>query len=165
MPRRLLRCLAAGLAAALLGGPAAPAQTPPPPALAVPLQGEPFPARIERIDDDWTIHLQTGDAPRAIAARELQRWGAFADTSRLMQIALADGGLLVAQLARIADDKLIADGEICGRVELPLKRVRGVILDPPASAAERDRLWERMLTAQAWRTNCCSGTAIRFAGF
>ena len=105
-------------------------------------------ARVERIDDDWTVQFQTADAPRAVAARDLQRWGQYADTSRLMQFVLADGSLLVAQLARIAEDKLVVDGELCGRLEIPLARVRGLIADPPPSAADRDRLLEQIIAAQ-----------------
>ncbi len=140
--------LVAGLAAALLVAPATLAQQPPAPATAVPLDGEPFPARVERIEDDWTVRFQTADAPRAVAARDLQRWGEYADTFRLMQFVLADGSLLVAQLAQLADDKLVAESEICGRVEIPLNQARGVIVDPPPSAAERDRLLDRILAAQ-----------------
>jgi hypothetical protein len=140
--------LVAGLTLALSAAPAAVAQLPPAPARAVPLDGEAFWARVERIDDDWTVQFQTADAPRAVAARDLQRWGQYADTSRLMQIVLADGSLLVAQLARIAEDKLVVDGELCGRLEIPLARVRGWIADPPAAAADRDRLLEQIVAAQ-----------------
>lgn len=140
--------LVTGLALALLAAQAAMDQVPPASALAVPLDGAAFPARVERIDDDWTVHFQTAEAPRAVAARDLQRWGEYADTCRLMQIVLADGSLLVAQLARIAEDKLAVDGETCGRLEIPLARARGLIVDPPPSAADRDRLLEQIATAQ-----------------
>ena len=140
--------LVTGLVLVLLAAQAAMAQVPPAPALAVPLDGDAFPARVERIDDDWTVQFQTADAPRAVAARDLQRWGQYADTFRLMQIVLADGSLLVAQLARIAEDKLAVDGELCGRLEIPLARARGLIVDPPPSAADRDRLLEQIAAAQ-----------------
>jgi hypothetical protein len=140
--------LATGLSLVLLVAQAAMAQVLPAPARAVPLDGDPFPARVERIDDDWTVQFQTTAAPRAVAARELQRWGDYADTYRLMQIVLADGSLLVAQLAQIAEDKLTVDGELCGRLEIPLARARGLIVDPPPSPTERDRLLEQIAAAQ-----------------
>ena len=115
---------------------------------AVPLDGEAFPARVQRIDADWTVHFKTTDASRTVPAKDLARWGDYTESFRLMHIVLADGSLLVAEIARLADDKLVVDGEICGRVEIPLAKVRGVVLDPPASAAQRDRLWERIATAQ-----------------
>ena len=148
LPEIPASCLVTGLVLVLLAAPATMAQVPPAPALAVPLDGEPFPARVERIDDDWTIQFQTADAPRAVAARDLQRWGQYADTFRLTQIVLADGSLLVAQLAQIAEDKLTVDGELCGRLEIPLARARGLIVDPPPSPTDRDRLLEQIAAAQ-----------------
>jgi hypothetical protein len=148
-PRRLtFSGLVASLTLVLLSAQAALAQVPPALARAVPLDGEAILARVERIDDDWTVQFQTADAPRAVAARDLQRWGQYADTFRLMQIVLADGSLLVAQVARIAEDKLVVDGELCGRLEIPLARVRGLIADPPPAAADRDRLLEQIVAAQ-----------------
>ncbi len=140
--------LVTGLALVLLAAQAAMGQVPPATSLAVPLDGDAFSARVERIADDWTVQFQTAAAPRAVAARDLQRWGQYADTFRLTQFVLADGSLLVAQLARIAEDKLIVDGELCGRLEIPLARARGLIVDPPPSAADRDRLLEQIAVAQ-----------------
>jgi hypothetical protein len=65
-----------------------------------------------------------------------------------MQIVLADGSLLVAEISRLAEEKLVVDGELSGRAEIPLAQVRGVVLDPPPSSADRDRLWERIAAAQ-----------------
>ena len=115
---------------------------------AVLLDGTPLAARLAQIDDDWTIHFDADSGRRTVAAADLVRWGEYADTCRLMQIMLADGSLLVAQLAELADEKLVVDGEACGRLELPLARVRGVIVDPPPSAAARDRLWDQIAAAQ-----------------
>ena len=123
-------------------------QPDPRPARAVPIDGEVFSACVERIDADWTVHLRTADASQTVPVRDLVRWGDYADSFRYMQILLTDGSLLVAEIARLADDKLIADGEICGRVEIPLAKVRGVVLDPPPSVSQRDELWERITASQ-----------------
>lgn len=127
---------------------AASGQSDPPPARAVPIDGEVFSARIERIDADWTVHLRAADASQSVPARDLVRWGSYADSFRYMQIVLADGSLLVAEIARLADEKLVADGEICGRVDIPLAKVRGVVLDPSPYTSDRDELWERITTSQ-----------------
>jgi hypothetical protein len=37
---------------------------------------------------------------------------------------------------------------MCGRAEIPLAKVRGVVLDPPPSRADRDRQWEQIAAAQ-----------------
>ena len=148
MEPRTWIALAVFSALVLLVAPAASAQSPSAPSRAVPLDGDAFPARLERIDADWTLQFQTAEAPRALPAKDLLRWGEYADSFRLMQIVLADGSLLVAQLAQIADDKLVVDGEICGRLEIPLARTRGLVVDPPPSAADRDRLLEQIATAQ-----------------
>jgi hypothetical protein len=119
-----------------------------PPPRAVLLDGGGFAAHVARIDADWTVEFETDAAPRTVAAKDLVRWGEYADSFQLMQVILADGSLLVAQMAHLADEKLVVDGESCGRLEIPLARVRGVIIDPPPSAAARDRLWEQIAAAQ-----------------
>ena len=119
-----------------------------PPRRAVLLDGQSLAAGLVQIDEDWTIHFAADSGPRTIVPADLVRWGEYADTCQLMQIMLADGSLLVAQLAQLADEKLVVDGETCGRLEIPLARVRGVIVDPPPSAAARDRLWDQMAAAQ-----------------
>ena len=45
----------------LLSARSALGQSAPPLRRAVPLDGEAFPARVERIEADWTIHLKTAD--------------------------------------------------------------------------------------------------------
>jgi hypothetical protein len=120
----------------------------PPSLRAVRLGGEPFAARVAQIDADWTIHFETDAASQVLAAKDLVRWGEYADSFRLMQVVLADGSLLVAQIAQLADERLAVDGEMCGRLEIPLARVRGVIVDPPPSPAARDRLWEQLAAVQ-----------------
>lgn len=132
----------------LLSAGSANGQSAPPLLRAVPLDGEAFPARVQRIDADWTVHWETSTGPRTTPVKDLARWGDYGDSFRLMHLVLADGSLLAAEIARLADDKLVVDGELWGRAEIPLAKVRGVILDPPPSAADRDRLWERIATAQ-----------------
>jgi hypothetical protein len=127
---------------------AQPAISQQPPPRAVLRDGESFAARVEQIDAEWTVHFDAGAARRAVAATDLVRWGEYADSFRLMQVVLADGSLLVAQIARLADEKLVVDGESCGRLEIPLARARGVIVDPPPAAVDRDRLWEQIAAAQ-----------------
>lgn len=118
------------------------------PASAVLLDGESFAARIERIEADWTIRFQSATGTRSVAARDLFRWGRWTDSFRLMQIILADDSLLVAQIAGLVDERLVVDGEVCGRLELPLAALRGVLVDPPPAAEERDRLVAQIAAAQ-----------------
>lgn len=123
-------------------------QPAPPLRRTVPVEGEAFPARVERIEADWTVHLKTAGARRPVPAKDLVRWGDYADSFRWMHVVLADGSLLSAEIAHLADEKLAVDGELCGRLEIPLAKVRAVVLDPPPAASQRDRIWERITTAQ-----------------
>ena len=136
----------AALVLLLLPARFAQSQLPPPRAVLVDDQ---FPAtEVERIGTDWTIQFQTEAGPRSVAAEDLVRWGRYTDSFNLMHVVLADGSLLAGQLTHLADEQLTIDGEICGRLEIPLARVRGVIVAPPSSAAARDRLGEQIATAQ-----------------
>lgn len=139
--------LSIGVLLFLSAGAAAGQSVPPLPRV-VPTEGDASAARVERIGADWTVHLRTGGSTRAVPAKDLVRWGDYTDSFRLMHVVLADGSLLAAEIAHLADEKLAVDGELCGRVEIPLAKVRGVVLDPPPSASERDRLWEAVTAAQ-----------------
>jgi hypothetical protein len=118
---------------------------------AVPVDGDPFAARFTRIDSDWNITLQTDSGARRIPAAELVRWGTAPALTRGPMIVLADGGVLVAEVRAIEGEQLTVDSLLFGEVQLPLARLRGVIVNPPADRLERERLLDRLATATGSR--------------
>jgi hypothetical protein len=114
----------------------------------VPVVGDRFPAQVTAIDAQWNITLQTDEDSRVMAATDVVYWGAYADSYQGTQIVLTDGSLLIAELLAVSQEAMTVDGPICGRVEIPLARVRGVIFDAPVDTLLRDRLVQRVRSPQ-----------------
>ena len=115
--------------------------------LAVPVDGEPFQAKIAAVDDDWNVTIDLGSEKRSLPAPDLVHWGVYQDSYRGTQILLANGSLLMAEVLEIGDEKIVVYGELWGQTNLPLSQIRGVVFNPPVAPFERDRLHERILTA------------------
>lgn len=134
------------------------ADIPIPPALAVPVDGEPFPARLASIAEPWRITFQAGDQRRVLTADELAWWGCYRDAETAGQLVLADGGLLSAEVLAWTGDALRVEGVVCGQQSWPPAAVRGMLLDPPLAPLARDRLLDRIRAArgtedQLWLNN------------
>jgi hypothetical protein len=95
---------------------------------------------------------QTRDVP----LKQLVRWGHPVETRRrvtvegrpLARVFLADGGVLVGDLTQIDGERATLFSDLFGGVRLPLGRVRGAILHPPAGRRERERLALRVQQAE-----------------
>ena len=122
------------------------------------MDGATFSARVQAIDQDWKITFEGTGPPRTFAAQDLVGWGDYQDTCEHSQIVLAEGGLLVADVVQFSGESLVAYGDLCGQVTLPLSAVRGVLLDPPLEPLRRDRLLDTIRSAagaedQLWLDN------------
>jgi hypothetical protein len=121
--------------------------------LAVPIEGEPFPARLASADADWKLFFACpggGGAlgsKRIIAAADLVCWGACREPARGPLVLLADGGVLAADVAAADKDRLTAESDLLGTLKLPLEVLAGVVLRLPADRAQRDLLVERVARA------------------
>lgn len=115
--------------------------------LAVPLDGDSFPARIASVDDKWNVTLDVGESRRTLPVQDLVSWGAYTDSYQGTQILLANGSLLMAEVLQITDDRIVVYGDLWGQASLPLSQVRGVVFNPPVAPLARDRLHEKILTA------------------
>jgi hypothetical protein len=81
-----------------------------------------------------------------VPAAQLVRWGQFVESGQGAQVLLADGGLLVAQLAAIDAGRLKVKSDLFGDVTLPAGTALAVLVHPPADAHRRDQLISRLLT-------------------
>ncbi len=115
--------------------------------LAVPLDGDSFHARIAAVDRDWNVTFDAGEDRRVLPVQDLVHWGAYSDSYQGTQILLADGSLLMAEVLEIADERIVVYGELWGQTNLPLSQIRGVVFNPPVAPFGRDRLHDRILTA------------------
>ncbi len=81
-------------------------------------------------------------------AAEVAWWGRFGDPSHGPLVVLADGGLLVADVAGIDKENLAAESDLFGALKLPLDFLAGVVLHGPADRDKRDRLLDRIARAE-----------------
>jgi len=136
---RLLLCTAALLSLA----PGARGEGP----VALPVQGEPFPARLTAVDADWGVSFATDGAARKLPAAGLVRWGAPAEVRRGPVLVTARGGLLVADVLRADPAEVVALADLFGKLTLPVGRLAGVVFGLPADRGRRDRLFLRVAGA------------------
>ena len=114
---------------------------------AVALSGEPTPAQLVAVDAKWQLTFSAAGKQHTMPAAELARWGVFAEPTRGPLLALADGGLLAADVTRIGKEDLAAESDLFGAVTIPLESLSGVIFHPPAGQSRRDLLLDRVARA------------------
>ncbi len=129
----------------LFAGPLPSAVAVPPTARTV--AGQEFPAEVMSVDDAWNITFNSGDLVHMVNAAELVAWSNPAEARRGPQVFTTDGGLLIGEVAIIADEQLVVLTDLVGTVRVPLDRVRGVLFQPPENRQQRDRMAERVRRA------------------
>ncbi len=138
-----LRCRFASIAIAwLLVATTATAQE------AVPVDGEPFAGQLTGVDAQWRLTFRDDGQTRQLPAKELVRWGTCPEPTEQPLLVLADGGLLVAEVLTIDAETLTVDSVLFGRLTLPLETVAGVVFQLPPVSARRDRLLDRVGSAE-----------------
>jgi NPCBM/NEW2 domain len=120
-------------------------------ALAFSVSEPAFPAQLASIDREWNVSFRTEGKVRVVAATDLAYWGRYRDFEGGPQMILADGGVVRADLLLLEPQQLlIGDATGLGRgfwdeSALPREAVRGIMLQPPAAAADRDRMLKQLL--------------------
>jgi len=140
---RAVRLLLCAAALSCMDAPAARGERP----VALPVEGDPFPARLTAVDGDWGVSLLADGAARQLAAAGLVRWGVPAEVRRGPVLVTAGGGLLVADVLRADPAEFVAFADLFGKLTLPTDRLAGVVFDPPADRETCDRLLLRVAGA------------------
>ncbi len=153
-----------GLAAAAPGGPVEAGGAKTLLGRVVPVDSEPFEARLVGADAKWQWTFAAGAARRRLGADALVRWGKPAEPVRGPVVVLADGGLLPAEPLRIDAGRAVLQSDSLGRLRVPLESLSGVILHWPTDHAERDRLTDRLLRAKGSRDSILLANGDRLAG-
>ncbi len=113
--------------------------------LAVPTEGEPFPAEIMAIDRSWQIAFKTAAGLRCEDANALVKWGECVEPGRGPYLVLVDGGLVVADILSADKQSLVADSVSFGEMKVPLELAAGVVFQPLADRGRRERLIDRLV--------------------
>ena len=119
--------------------PSAFAQSP----LAVPVNGEPFEARLTSVDAQGKLGFDAAGKP-ALALADLVSWGQLAELRKGPILVLADGGYLPAAVLGADKTDLSVDSAKLGSLKLPLDALSGMVFRPPPHPAELDALLDRV---------------------
>jgi hypothetical protein len=110
----------------------------------------PLSARLAGIDREWNVSFRVGERVRVVPIKDLAYWGRYADVESGPQILLAGGGVIRADVLSL-DDRALVLGDATGlgrglwdESTLPRSAVRGILYQPPADAAARDRLLDEL---------------------
>lgn len=114
----------------------------------MPVDGEPFQARLTSVDAQGRIGLDVVGKPRTLAAADLVSWGQPAELRKGPIVLLADGGVLPAAVLAVDKTDLSVDSTRLGMLKLPLDSLAGIVFRPPPHAAELDALLDRVAREQ-----------------
>ena len=137
--RILAVCVFISVAIASLNASAAPQ-----PPLLVPVDGEPFHAKLTAVDANWKLTFDVAGKSRTLAAADLVEWGHPAELRKGPVIVFADGGRLVAAVAEADKTRLSVNSRLLGALKLPLDSLAGIVLRAPPTAQELDALLDRI---------------------
>ena len=114
------------------------------PPLVVPVDGDPFHAKLTSVDAQWKLAFDAAGKPRTLAAADLVAWGHPAELRKGPVIVLADGGRLVASIAEADKTRLSVNSRLLGALKLPLDSLAGIVIRTPPNAQELDVLLDRI---------------------
>ena len=139
MLRTVFRPIFSLLLIMAVAGPAA-AQAP----WTVPVDGEPFAARLTSVDAQGKLAFDGASKRPALSLGDLISWGQPAELRKGPIFVLADGGYLPAALLSANKRELSVDSARLGTLKLPLDSLAGIIFRPPPYPAELDALLDRI---------------------
>ena len=100
----------------------------------------------------WQFETAAGESagkPQQVSASDVVSWGAPVELPAKSAVFFVDGGMLVAEVRQMNEDRLEVDSPLFGRLALPLEVVQGLIVASPTSPRQRDRLAARLFVSQA----------------
>jgi hypothetical protein len=111
---------------------------------AVPIEGEPFAAKLVAADAHGQLTFAVDKQQRTIAAADLVCWGRCVEQGRAGGLVLADGSLLTAEVVAADKDRLTVDSDLFGTLKLPLDLLAGIVLRAPSDRQQHDLLLDRL---------------------
>ena len=116
----------------------------------VPLDGDPFSARLIRMDNAGNIELEANDGKRSYAQREIVSWGGRREIEKGPVVLLVDGSLLtVFPEIELTVDTLQIESHVYGATGIPRSAVRGIVFRVPAGRSRSDAVLDRIAASEA----------------
>jgi hypothetical protein len=115
----------------------------------------PLGGRLVGIDREWNLSFDVGEKVRVVAIHNLAYWGVWREAAAGPQILLAGGQVIHADVLKLDDQSLVlGDATGLGRglwdeSTLPRSVVQAILYQPPADAAERDKLIDKLAAPTA----------------
>jgi hypothetical protein len=97
-------------------------------------------ARLADAAADGNLAFDVGGKRLAPDGKELIRWGHFAPAGRARLVVFDGGDVLVYARCEFDGDRLHFETQLFGEVRVDANRIRGLVVQPPASVADGDRL-------------------------
>ena len=116
--------------------------------LAVPVDGEPFEARLTSVDAQGKLGFDVAGKPQSLAAADLVSWGQLTELRKGPVLVLADGGFLPANVLAAGKADLSVESAKLGALKLPLDALSGIIFRLPPHPAELDALLDSVARGQ-----------------
>jgi hypothetical protein len=116
--------------------------------LAVPVDGEPFPARLTSVNAQGKLGFDAAGKRRELSAADLVSWGQPAELRKGPIVVLAYGGYLPGAVTAADKAELSIDSARFGSLKLPLESLAGIVYSPPPHPAELDALLDRIVHGQ-----------------
>jgi len=114
----------------------------------VPVDAEPFTASLVAVNSEEIQFRKEDGREQSVPVGELVHWGTCREPQRGPVVILRDGGLLTALTGwKLNADTISIESDIWKAARIPRRLVRGVLLQVPGSAAERDAILVQMTTS------------------
>lgn len=98
-------------------------------------------------DASGNLRFRAGEERTELHTDQLIRWSHPAQPRNKPVVALADGGLLVAESVEFADERFTFTSPSLGTVEVAAEQVRGILFQPSLDQAHCDAQWLAIIDA------------------
>ena len=109
----------------------------------IPANGPRFDGALFGVTGAGQVTFATEKSTRSIPLADLVSWGALVDPGGPIQVLVAGGGLVVADVVRLENESLAIESDLLKRRTIPLEMVAAILFHPPVDLHQRDRLASR----------------------
>jgi hypothetical protein len=109
------------------------------------VDGTQQPGQFAGIDPQGRLLFSTSAGQQAVSLDKLAWWGECGEVRKGCVALLADGSVIRGDVDSADGANLTIDSELLGDLKLPWNTLAGIVFHTPASTADRDRLFDRIM--------------------